>query len=211
MTQVKICGLRVAEHALAAVAAGADMLGFVFAPSRRQVTPAEAAALVQAVRAAGAAQPVLCVGLFVNEQPARIIEIVARCGLDAAQLSGDEPCSILAALPADLPLLKAVRLGGAPEEQAWLDSAVPRVTLLVDARVPGSYGGTGVVADWVQAATLARQRAIMLAGGLAPDTVGAAMRQVQPWAVDVSSGVETQGAKDSAKIHAFVAAARSGC
>lgn len=209
MTQIKICGLRAPEHALVAVAAGADMLGFNFALSRRQVTPDEAASLIRAVRATEATQRVMCVGLFVNEQPARIIEIVEHCGLDAVQLSGNEPWSIVAALPGNLPLLKAVRLAGAPEEQDWLDADAPQITLLVDAHVPGSYGGTGVAADWTRAAALARERPIMLAGGLSPENVGTAVRQVQPWSVDVSSGVETNGAKDSAKIRAFVAAAQA--
>lgn len=209
MTRVKICGLRTVEHALAAVEAGAAMLGFVFAPSRRQVTPEAAIAMIQAVRAAQDTRHVTCVGLFVNEQPAQIISVVAQCGLDVVQLSGDEPCSVLDALPSDLPILKAVRLQGAPEEQEWLTARHPRVKLLIDAHVPGRYGGTGSVADWARAAVLARQRPIMLAGGLQPENVMAAVQQVRPWAVDVSSGVETEGVKDSAKIHAFIAAVRA--
>ncbi|HEU5012621.1 MAG TPA: phosphoribosylanthranilate isomerase [Roseiflexaceae bacterium] len=210
MTRVKICGLRTVEHALAAAGAGAAILGFMFAPSRRQLTPECAAAIIREVRAAQHMQAIQCVGLFVNEQPARMLSIVEQCGLDAVQLSGDEPISILAALPHDLPILKAVRLQGAPEEQDWLESDYPHVRLLVDAHVPGSYGGTGTVADWDRAAALARQRPLMLAGGLTPENVAAAIRQVRPWAVDVSSGVETDGIKDCTKISAFIAAARSG-
>ena len=210
MTHVKICGLRTVEHALAAADAGATMLGFVFAPSRRQVTPEAAAAMVQAVRAARHIPHVECIGLFVNEQPAHIINVVAQCGLDAVQLSGDEPSSIMDALPPNLPILKAVRLQGAPEEQRWLEVNHPHVRLLLDAHVPGSYGGTGTIADWERAAVLARQRPLVLAGGLTPENVAAAVRQVHPWGVDVSSGVETDGVKDCAKISAFIAAARAG-
>lgn len=210
MTRIKICGLRTVEHALVAAEAGATMLGFMFAPSRRQVTPEAAAAMIQAVRAAQHIPHVECVGLFVNEQPARIVSIVAQCGLDAVQLSGDEPSSMLDALPLNLPVLKAVRLQGAPEEQGWLESTHPHVRLLVDAHVPGSYGGTGTLADWERAAVLARQRPLVLAGGLTPDNVATAVAQVRPWGVDVSSGVETDGVKDCAKIRAFIAAARAG-
>ncbi len=210
MTHVKICGLRTVEHALAAAEAGAAMLGFVFAPSRRQVTPEAVAAMIQAVRAARYIPHVQCVGLFVNEQPAQIVSVVAQCGLDAVQLSGDEPHSIVDALPPNLPILKAVRLQGAPEEQAWIESNHPHVRLLVDAHMPGSYGGTGTVADWTRAAAMARQRTIMLAGGLTTENVAAAIQQVRPWGVDVSSGVETDGVKNCAKICAFIAAARAG-
>lgn len=207
MIHVKICGLRTAEHALVAAEAGAAMLGFNFAPSRRQITPADAAAIIRDVRAAQ--HTIRCVGLFVNAPPAHMLSIVEECDLDVVQLSGDEPISILDGLPRDLPILKAVRLQGAPEEQDWLAVSHPHVKLLVDAHVPGSYGGTGTVADWVGAAALARQRPIMLAGGLQPDNVAEAVRQVRPWAVDVSSGVETGGVKDSHKIRAFTAAVRA--
>ncbi|HJZ49624.1 MAG TPA: phosphoribosylanthranilate isomerase [Roseiflexaceae bacterium] len=209
MTLVKICGLRTIEHALAAADAGADMLGFVFAPSRRQISPEAAAAIVQAVRAKPAERPVTIVGLFVNAAPDRMLAIARQCGLDAIQLSGDETSDLADRLPG-YTLLKAIRLGGAPSEAGWLEpSPAQAVRLLIDAHVPGSYGGAGVLADWDRAAALARQRPIMLAGGLTPENVGAAIRQVRPWGVDVSSGVEIDGAKDAAKIRAFVGAARA--
>ena len=205
MTFVKICGLRTIEHALAAVDAGADMLGLVFAASRRQVSPEQAALIVEAIRATPHAQRVTIVGLFVNEAPEHMLAIARMCGLDALQLSGDEHSEIARQLPG-IALLKSIRLDGAPGEAGWLDAA--DVRLLVDAHVPGSYGGAGVLADWGRAAELSRRRSIMLAGGLTPENVGAAIRQVHPWGVDVSSGVETNGVKDVAKIRAFVAAAR---
>ena len=207
MTVVKICGLRTVEHARAAVEAGADLLGFIFAPTRRQVRPADVATISAAVRAMPAGRRIGLVGVFVN-QAAEIMAAIAReCDLDAIQLSGDEREQIIDALPPDRLAIKAVRLAGAAEEQGWLRAATPR--LHVDAHVPGAYGGSGVVADWGRAAVLARQRPIILAGGLTPDNVAEAIRQVQPWGVDVSSGVETDGLKDIAKIRAFVAAVRA--
>lgn len=206
MTCVKICGLRSAEHALVAADAGADLLGFIFAPSRRQIAPADVAGIALAVRARPAGGPQL-VGVFVNETPERIRALAHECGLDAVQLSGDEPFGYADALR-DLSLLKAIRFDGGDEERRWAAAELPHVRLLVDAHVPGAYGGAGVVADWTHAAELARRRPILLAGGLDPANVPAAIEQVRPWGVDVSSGVETDGVKDSAKIRAFVAAAR---
>jgi phosphoribosylanthranilate isomerase len=233
---VKICGLRCAEHALVAAAAGASMLGVVFAPSRRQVSVAEAAALATALRAA-ANRPPLLVGLFVNAPLAQVRDTAAAVGLDALQLSGDEPPSYAEQLV--LPIVKSVRLDGSANEQAWVELAreeargdretgtrehgatgtrtvtlaprlsglLARVTLLADAHVPGAYGGTGMVADWARAADLARSAPLLLAGGLTPENVVEAISAVQPLGVDVSSGVETDGVKDPAKIEAFLRAA----
>ncbi|MEN9933827.1 MAG: hypothetical protein RLZZ387_406 [Chloroflexota bacterium] len=208
-TLVKICGLRTAEHALAALAAGADMLGFIFAPARRQVTPEAVAAIAREVRAAPGGQDITLTGVFVNEAPERIAAHAERCGLDAVQLSGDEPLTTAEALAGRL-VIKTLRLAGSASEAAWL-AAAPRddVRLHVDAHVPGTYGGAGVIGDWERAAELARERPIILAGGLTPANVAEAIGRVRPWAVDVSSGVETDGIKDSARIRAFVDAARA--
>jgi phosphoribosylanthranilate isomerase len=203
---IKICGLRTVEHALAAARAGADMLGLVFAASRRRVSLAEAAAIAAAVRALGPRRPLL-VGLFVNEPPAAVAAVAAPVGLDLAQLSGDEPADDIGALP--MPLIKAVRMDGSAREATWAARAGERLTLLVDAHVPGAYGGTGVAADWGKAAALAARAPVILAGGLTPENVGAAIAAVRPRGVDVSSGVETDGTKDIAKIEAFVRAARA--
>jgi phosphoribosylanthranilate isomerase len=186
------------------------MLGLNFAASRRQVSPEQAALIVEALRSRPYPQQVTIVGLFVNEAPERMLAIARQCGLDAIQLSGDEASAVAGQLPG-IALLKAIRLGGAPSESGWLDAThAPEARLLVDAHVPGSYGGAGVLADWDRAAALARRRSIMLAGGLTHENVGAAIQHVHPWGVDVSSGVETNGVKDVAKIRAFVAAARAG-
>jgi phosphoribosylanthranilate isomerase len=207
MTSIKICGLRTIEHALAAADAGADMLGLVFAPSRRQVNPDDAATIVQAIRATPRDRKVSFVGLFVNESPERMLTIAHQCHLDAIQLSGDETSESVERLPG-YTLLKSLRLDGRASEAGWLEEGqTADVRLLVDAHVPGSYGGAGVLADWERAGELARRRPIVLAGGLTPENVGEAIRRVRPWGVDVSSGVESDGAKDSAKIRAFIGAA----
>jgi phosphoribosylanthranilate isomerase len=212
---VKICGLRTVEHALAAADAGAAMLGLVFAPSRRRVTLEQAATIAQAVRSKPGPRPEL-VGLFVNAPAEEMNAVSAAVGLDRVQLSGDEPVSLLDELR--LPALKAVRMDGSANELAWIERAganarrdnfLPGVVLLVDAHVPGAYGGTGVQADWGRAAALARRAPLLLAGGLSPLNVAAAIAAVAPLGVDVSSGVERDGAKDTAKIEAFIGAAHA--
>src|SRR5258706_13891716 len=145
MTIVKICGLRTIEHALAAVEAGADLLGFIFAPARRQVSRAEVAAIGAAVRAAPGGSRVGLVGVFVDEPAGHMLDIAGACGLDALQLSGDEAAAIvgeLCAEGADRAIIKTLRLAGADTEQGWL-AAGPPGRLHVDAHVPGAYGGGG--------------------------------------------------------------------
>ncbi len=213
--EVKICGITTPEHALEAARCGADMIGLVFAPSRRQVTPEVAARICSTLRRS--ALPTLAVGVFVNEPAARIIELARAVGLDMVQLSGDEPPECVAECAAHYPVIKAVRFdAGTSTEEALavaeryascVYAACPR--LLVDAHRPGRYGGTGQLADWSLAAHLARRYPVMLAGGLNPANVAGAIRAVGPLGVDVSSGVERQGVKDPALIEEFVRAARS--
>ncbi len=199
---IKICGLRSIEHALAAAEAGADMIGLVFAPSRRQVELEEAARIVTALHSSPAPHPQV-VGLFVNSSAAAINAVVATVGLDMVQLSGDEVLVEMAGI--ECPIMKSIRMDGSMDEAAWMGSGV---RLLVDAHVNGAYGGTGTRADWRRAADVAREYPMMLAGGLDPSNVAEAIRQVQPWGVDVSSGVEEDGVKSPTKIRAFIRAAR---
>lgn len=214
MVVIKICGIRTIEHACAAAQMGADMLGFVFAPSRRQITLEHAMTIIAAVRQHQSGQRVTLVGLFVNEQPDQINSVVRACGLDTVQLSGDETLDQAAAICC--PVMKSLRLDDTDQEQAWLDAVsnhhapvhFAQCPLIIDAYVPGSYGGTGVLADWQRAAVLARTQRLMLAGGLNPENVGDAVRQVRPWGVDVSSGVEQDGHKDVSRIEAFIRAVR---
>ena len=219
-TLVKICGISDPAHALVAAEAGADLIGLVFfPPSHRNVTPARAREIVRALRDAGHAT--LAVGLFVNEDPARMSAMADAASLDLIQLSGDEQPADLARL--NRPALRSVRLGageGVARVRERLTAAAVMaqgrepgplgqpLTPLVDAHVPGRWGGTGTQADWDAAATLSRLWPLFLAGGLTPGNVAAAIAAVQPLGVDVSSGVETGRAKDPAKIRAFIRAAR---
>jgi phosphoribosylanthranilate isomerase len=199
--RVKICGITSPEHALVAAASGADYIGFVFAPSKRRVSREQATALVGTVRDAGYLTPM--VGLFVNESPDQIAHTVQTVGLDIIQLHGTEPFVQRDELPI-MPIWRAVRLRGDAHEAAWLERASSNVTLLVDAYVADAYGGTGVRADWEAAAALATKRDIVLAGGLTPQNVRNAIQTVNPWCVDVSSGVERAGYKDNGLIAAFI-------
>lgn len=202
---VKICGIRTVEHALTAAQAGADCIGMIFAPGKRQITSEQGRIIVSALREAGHATR--AVGVFVNEPAATINEIAEQVGLAIIQLSGDEPVELADQL--SRPLLKTLRMTADAVEQAWHERAAgdERLRLHVDAHVAGSYGGAGVLADWERAGELARQTPLVLAGGLDPANVAAAIASVRPWGVDVSSGVETGGIKDNAKIIAFVEAA----
>jgi phosphoribosylanthranilate isomerase len=207
MTVVKICGIRTPDIARSALDAGADMLGLVFAASRRQVTPAAALAISQAVRQHPRGRQVRLVGVFVDHELEDMRQLAQQCDLDVVQLSGREPLAIARAL-APLAIIRAVRLAGDADEAPWLATDDDTARVLVDAHVPGSYGGAGIVADWRAAAQLAHQRDILLAGGLSPENVADAIRAVRPWGVDVSSGVEEHGSKSTARITAFIRAVR---
>lgn len=223
MTAVKICGIRTPDHALAAATAGADLIGLVFAPSRRQISPAQAEPIIAALRRYP--RRVRVVGLFVNTPVAEINAIAAQLGLDYIQLSGDELPAQVADL--ELPVLATVRLRDTSHDQHWLahyarqcstDSYLPNrvpadvrppvFRLLVDAYHANQYGGTGTLADWDAAAALAARVPLVLAGGLTPANVADAVQRVRPWGVDVSSGVEQAGEKDPQRMAAFVQAVR---
>lgn len=213
-TLVKICGIRTPEHATAAVEAGADFIGLVFyPPSHRYVSIAEAQAVVAAIRVADREGHVRTVGLFVNEQAEVMRATAEAVGLDLLQLSGDEPPELVATL--NRPVLQMLRVdsSGRSDEQRTMEritAAGPNLfAVLVDAHVPGMYGGTGTLADWFVAADLARQTPVMLAGGLTAENVGRGMRSVRPFAVDVSTGVEINKVKDVERMRGFIAAVRA--
>ncbi len=202
---IKICGLTTLDDAQAAIAAGADYLGFNFYPaSPRYLKPETCAEILNQLRARRA--HVRTVGIFVNETPAQVRAVLDLCGLDLAQLHGAEPPEILQALWGRA--YKAFR--GAGQAHAAYAAAGPGApAFLVDAYAPQAFGGTGQVADWPAAQALAAHYPLFLAGGLTPENVAEAVRQVKPWGVDVASGVEdAPGKKDAKKIKDFVAAAK---
>jgi phosphoribosylanthranilate isomerase len=206
MTVIKICGIKDRTTGLVAIDAGADYLGFIFyPPSNRALEPKAAARLVaelREIRPSGWQT----VGVFVNEPLEVVQATVASCGLDVVQLNGEESSDYIARIAR--PVLKAVRVQseGARGAAAWIPSAASlgAARILLDANVPGSYGGTGVSYDW---ADLGRAVADgFLAGGLTPDNVAAAIALTHPWGVDVSSGVERDREKDPDLIKRFIAA-----
>ena len=226
MTRVKICGITSFEEALCAASAGADYLGFnFFRKSPRYVTAAAAGEIISklvgqisasAPRSAtdtGSRPLPLFIGIFVNEQLAVVEETIQRAHLDYAQLHGEEPPAMLEALRGRG--FKALRPTSAAEvgiEAEWYADLGPRdgPQILIDAYDPKEYGGTGKRADWNAAADLGRiYPRLVLAGGLTPQNVAAAVEAVRPWAVDVSSGVEIEpGSKDPDKVRAFVSSAK---
>lgn len=210
--KIKICGLTSLQDAIGAIEAGADLLGFNFyRGSQRYLEPARCAEIT--------ADPlvsrgeVLKVGVFVDATALEIEDVMRECGLDLAQLHGDETPATLETLAGRA--FKAIRPRTAREVERAVrryGKTAPRTgpALLVDAHRPGRYGGTGELADWGLAGKVAAQEPILLAGGLTPENVRSALTRVRPWGVDVASGVEVApGKKDREKMELFVRAARS--
>lgn len=202
MVKVKICGITCVEDALHAAACGADALGLVFYAKSPRVVSRERARQIVAVLP----PLVTTVGLFVNEAPGTIREVVDYCGLDLIQLHGDELPEQCLYPPRRV--LKALRIKG---EQSLVGLDAYHVSaLLLDAWRPDSYGGTGALCDWQLAARVARERRVLLAGGLTAENVDEAIRLVRPYGVDVSSGVEcAPGRKDPERVEAFIRNARA--
>jgi phosphoribosylanthranilate isomerase len=197
-TRVKICGITRVEDALAAARLGADAVGLVFsAKSPRAVSVIQAQAIVRALPPFIAA-----VGLFVDADPREIRAVVAALPLQLLQFHGNEDPEGCRGY--GLPYLKALRMREGVDLAAMARPYGDAVGILADAYVEGVAGGTGTTFDWSRIPTGLAQP-VILAGGLNPDNVAAAVRQVRPWAVDVSGGVESApGVKDAAKIAAFI-------
>ena len=204
MVRVKICGFTTAQDVRAGMTAGCDAFGFNFAKGPRKISPALGKQLV------GVLGPFhTAVGLFVDEDPARVRQICRDTGCHIAQLHGSEDPDQVRWLARWLPVIKAVRVRSAADVAA-LPPDLPLHGVLVDAFVPGVEGGTGHSWDYRLVADLALPWPLILAGGLQPQTVAAALQQLQPYAVDTASGVEAvPGRKDAAKMRAFVHAVRS--
>ena len=237
MTRVKICGCMRVADAIAAADAGADFIGVMFADSRRRVSPQEASQIVRAVgtplremeqdeppplhpgrfntidswfahgaealdRLLARKRP-LVVGVFEDQDPEEINEIAEETGIDLVQLSGGEPWSDC--LLVNRPAINGLRPQPGASAAEILTGVEPGAAI---AFMLDPSHGTGTMADWDAAADVADRLPLWLAGGLSPDNVARAIRAVRPWAVDVSSGVEVDGAKDAARIAAFIAAVR---
>jgi phosphoribosylanthranilate isomerase len=208
--KIKICGIKTFSEARMALEAGADLLGFNFHPRSPRFIPPEACADVL-TQLADRRSSFTAVGVFVNSGAQDVRRMLDLCGLDLAQLSGDEPPETLAALGGRA--FKALR-PGKPRPVAELLASVPArerpPAFLLDAHVAGEYGGTGQTADWELAARLAERAPLLLAGGLTPENVAEAVRQVRPWGVDVASGVESApGEKDPERLRQFIQKARA--
>lgn len=199
---VKICGITSEEDALLAVALGADAVGFIFAPSVRQIAPSVARDIVRRLPA-----EVATVGVFRDEAPSRVVEIVNAAGLRVAQLHGRENAEATGWVAERVPfVIKAFSAGDPMLDQA---ASWPAGAVLIDSPRPGS----GQPFDWSLASDRPKGLRTILAGGLTPDNVAEAIETVRPWGVDVASGVETPGGepgqKDAHKMKAFVDAVRA--
>ena len=203
MTIIKICGIKTLKDALAAIEAGADYLGFNFYPKSVRFIEKSACAEITSILKREHPQ-IKLVGVFVNSSVEEIKDILQTCHLDLAQLHGDETPEIFSQLAPHA--FRAFR--GIPESNAGYErNEAP--FMLIDAAVKGVYGGSGITADWTAAAELATKYPLLLAGGLTPENVADAVRQVRPWGVDVASGVESApGEKDAGKMVQFVKEAR---
>lgn len=196
---VKICGVTTEDDALLAVALGADAVGFVFAPSRRQVSPQTARDIARRLP-----PEILTVGVFRDERRERVVEIVNTAGLKGAQLHGREPLSEVRFVRQRVPMV--IQGFAAGDDSIPAAANGPADVLLIDAPEPGS----GKIFDWSLAEGVPSGVRLMLAGGLNADNVAAAVRRVRPWGVDVSTGVESgPGRKDPRKLRRFIEEAKA--
>ncbi len=212
MIKIKICGITEVEHALAASQYGADFIGLVFAPSRREISLEKASQIADAIRHLNRRPEI--VGVFANEDIDRLNWIADFLCLDWVQLSGTESldyCKLVSR-----PLIKTINVSTEDTADDIIKAiktgynSLPRneVVYLLDTKAKGCYGGTGRTFDWTIAEQVSLQFPIMVAGGLTVDNVTTLISKVKPFGIDVSSGVETEGKKDVAKIARFIQAAR---
>lgn len=203
--KVKICGITNLDDATLAIEAGADMLGFNFyPPSPRYISPEACREIIAALERSS--RSAVYVGVFVNASTEDIATILNKCGLDLAQLSGDETPEIMQDFGERV--FKGLRiryLSEALDKARKFANELIAPALLVDAHQAGAYGGTGRLANWDVARFVGERYPILLAGGLNPGNVGRALDTVHPWGVDVASGVESvPGKKDSQLVREFV-------
>jgi phosphoribosylanthranilate isomerase len=206
MVRVKICGITNAADALAAVDAGANLLGFNFyVKSARRITEDEAAKIRPRLP-----KEVDAVGIFVNTPTADVAALCKSLELDAAQLHGEESAETVAELASSVPVVKAFRVD--PDFDLKILNDYPGAfAFLFDAALTGQYGGTGRTTDWDAARRAATKHRIILAGGLKVENVAAAVRIVRPYGIDVASGVESKpGKKDHGRLREFIQEVRRG-
>ena len=213
ITKVKIDGFKEEEHILAAAEAGADFVGMIFAPGKRQVTPENAVALVKAVKTLD--KPPAVVGVFVNAPASEVNRIAEECDLDLVQLSGDEDWQYC--LEIDKPVIQVIHVA----DSDTVDSIVAKieegfnilqgrdVMYLLDTKSDDAYGGTGQSFSRHVAAGAAKRIPVIIAGGLNPENVAGVVDEVHPWGVDVSSGVEVDGKKNTTRIKEFISEVKS--
>jgi len=214
MTKIKICGLQSIEHALAAADAGADFIGFVFVPGvRRHIMKEKAREIIETYkRIKTGLHNISIVGLFANQSLDEVNRIVKECGLDFVQLCGNESVSYCRGVESKV--IKQIKVENRIRkedilpvlfkhvEQVLSHKSIPLLDRLED----GHLGGTGKAFDWSIAGEISKSFDIVLAGGLSPENVDRALIEANPWGVDVSSGVETKGDKDTDKILDFTKA-----
>ncbi|MDF2035936.1 phosphoribosylanthranilate isomerase [Cytobacillus oceanisediminis] len=194
--KVKICGIRDISTALSAIESGADALGFVFAESKRKINPVAAGEIIRELP-----REVLKVGVFVNETKETIEEIASVSGINVIQLHGDETPEFCSSF--SFPVIKALSISS-PDDLSQLDEYSCEYVLLDSPK--GKYrGGNGVSFDWsILNKNPKQNKKMILAGGLNPENVGEGIKAANPYMVDVSSGVETEGKKDLEKIKRFI-------
>jgi len=212
VAKIKICGLIDKNNAIAAAKAGADFLGLVFAQSRRRVSLQRALQIVEAVHELK--QRPLIVGVFVNLPAGEINSIAEYCRLDMVQFSGDESWHYCRQI--ERPIIKVIHIeagrtaGQVLSEmgKGYRSGLKQKPALLLDTKTKDFYGGTGRTFDWRLAEEISKRYPLIIAGGLSPQNVGSLIKQINPWGVDVSGGVESDGEKDIKKINAFIKAVR---
>ena len=196
--RIKICGITSEKDALAAADFGADALGFIFAPSPRRISTERARQIIEVLPPL-----VQTVGVFVNEDPHRVMSTAAVCGLDILQFHGDEPAAYCGGFKGRV--VKAVRLASRDDLPALSEYSDIVDCLLLDTYVENKIGGTGVTFDWELAVEAKKHGRIILAGGLNPENIDGAIKKVRPYAVDASSGLErSPGVKDHGKMAQFI-------
>jgi phosphoribosylanthranilate isomerase len=208
MTKIKICGITQVEHALVAAEAGADFIGLVFAESKRRVDKEKALQITSAIRTLS--KRPLIAGVFVNLPANEVNETARYCNLDYVQLSGNEDRNYCKDI--DFPIIKVIHVANGHTtgkiieemENGYKSTLKYTPVFLLDTGNVNLFGGTGQMFDWNLAKEIAAVYPVIVAGGLTPENVGQLIKNARPWGIDVSTGVETNGVKDTKKIRSFI-------